>query len=104
MSLYTIGHTHIHTCTAASLCESLFHRPPSESPRLFENGTWFHGIGSYVQLSASQHGVNLTAQPLRVELAFRTYSEDGLLFQVLNTLMTAQSTSPFGGKFKVNPK
>lgn len=82
-------------CLSRVIICSLSHsRPPAESPRVFENGTWLQGGGSFVHLSTP-----LPSSQLRVEFAFRTFAEDGLLFQVFS-LDTAQSVVVFlsGGR------
>ena len=67
---------------------SILLRQPVESARRFENGTWFRGTGFAEVLAPVGSRPNVT-----VELWFRTFSQNGLLFHALGAVNSAQHVS-----------
>jgi len=58
-------------------------RPPADFPRVFESGSWFYGVGSYLTLNIPPLG--LQEGTSRLSLSFRTHSPSGTLIYLTST-------------------
>ena len=77
----------MHTSISVDCFYSHF-RPPVETARLFENGTWFIG-GGFIEVAAPvQAHPNVT-----VDLWFRTFAATGLLFHATGVVNPMQRFS-----------